>query len=96
MCASAGGAGEDAAVDSYTDQPTSLCYLQAQTLRAADLPLSPFQELLLQTRTEYPLLNGFGFEKDGSWQQWGPADAEPRALNDYAVATYYQLCGQEG
>ncbi len=93
----AGGAsgGETTGDAPAADEPTSLCYLQAQTLRAAGLPLSPFQELLLQTRTEYPLLNSFGFEKDGSWQQWGPADAEPRALNDYAVATYYQLYGQE-
>lgn len=71
--------------------PTSLCYLGSQTAAAAGLPLAPFMSLALSVRGQFPLFNAFGYEQAGEWSAWNPSDRQPAALNDYAVASYYQL-----
>lgn len=75
---------------------SSLCYLSAQLVAAAGLPQTPFMQLADATHGQCPLFNAIGYWDGGQWKPFSIRDSDPRALNDYAIASYGMLYGDEG
>lgn len=71
--------------------PTSLCYLSAQLVQAAELPQTPFMQLAVATHSRYPFFNAIGYWNEGQWEPYSVSDMDPTALNDYAIASYALL-----
>ncbi len=61
---------------------TSANYLAAQVLQAAGVPLSPYQDFLMDVREHYPILSAVRMET---------ADEEEKLMEDYRKLQYYLL-----
>lgn len=70
----------------------SLNYLSAYTLANAGIPLSPYQDLVLDTHNYLPALNLNGYlGSDGTWYWYDQESASTLALRRYEVAQYANL-----
>lgn len=86
--------GEDP--DETIELDTSLNYLAAMAVKAADLPLDPSQGFLLDLQEEMPIINANGFrDADGQWHTFDENELADQRWQ-YAVVQYYELFDQQG
>ncbi len=69
-------------IKSAAGQDTSLNYLAAEVFDAAGIPLSGYQNYLLELKKSYPVLSAAGIESE---------TAEEQTLETYKRLQYYQL-----
>ena len=75
----------------------SLGYLMAQTVQAAGLPLTQYQQALLQLEETMPAVNLNGYmTSGGAWFWIGQESAALQAYDDYAALQYANLFDPEG
>lgn len=70
-------------IEDAVKQDTSLNYLAAEVFTAAGVPLSAYQNYLMQLKESYPLLSAAGQTKSET--------ADEQALETYQKVQYYQL-----
>lgn len=73
---------------------TSLNYLSVMTMKAAGLPLSPYQQFLSDLQEEIPAINQLGYYSiaDQCYKEFKDAEGdEAEALEEYAVLQYNDL-----
>lgn len=75
----------------------SLNYLAVETMKAADLPLSPVMQELEHIRESLPIVSGFGYKTaDGQWHQSGDEDNSYKSiLEEYRTVQYYRMFDED-
>ena len=75
----------------------SLNYLAIETMKAADLPLSPVMQELEHIRESLPIVSGFGYKTaDGEWHQSGDEDNSYKSiLEEYRTVQYYRMFDED-
>ncbi len=74
----------------------SLNYLSNEVMKAADIPLSPYQQELEHIRSELPIIAGWGY-KDKKGILHSKADTQNEyqdIINEYSSLCYYRLIRQ--
>lgn len=78
------------------DTDSSLNYLSAMTLAAAGIPLSPYQDLVLDTQTYAPAMNLNGYlSAEGVWHWYDQESSSTLALRRYEIAQYEMMFTHE-
>lgn len=74
-------------IEEASDVLTSPNYLRAMLLEQAGVPLTAYEQFLLQLQQEYPALNCYScLDSQGQWHTRGEADSQ--ALEEYACLVY--------
>lgn len=80
-------------MESQFIEDISLNYLNVLTMKAADLPLAPFQQELDKVMKEVPIISGFGCKTaDGTWYQTGEDTGSYKdIITEYQTMQYYRM-----
>lgn len=82
-------------VSPETIEDISLNYLSNEVLKAADIPLSPYQQALEDIRKDIPIISGFGYKTaDGEWHGATDKSAYDDTKNKYHILEYYRMFGK--
>ena len=75
----------------------SLNYLNVLTMKAADLPMAPFQQELEKVMKDVPIISGFGCKtSDGEWHQTGEDTGSYKdIITEYQTMQYYRMFDED-
>lgn len=75
----------------------SLNYLSNEVMKAAGLPLAPYQQELEKIREQLPIISVFGYlNRDKQWFDINSSDKKTDAIrNEYNTMQYYRMFGKD-